>query len=160
MPSSWIWRKLSPTVCLGAITGHGQPRTGFRWPGSGAEDPGHLAVAGLGHPHCEGVLAITDNDEANLAVTQTAALLRPDLPVITRTVSPAMAARMQVFGSPTVVNPFDRFGDHLRIALRAPASYQLLTWLESGPGAPCRSAASRRRAATGSCAATAGSAGR
>ncbi len=27
---------------------------------------------------------------------------------------------------PTVVNPFDRFGDHLRIALRAPASYQLI----------------------------------
>jgi voltage-gated potassium channel len=34
-----------------------------------------------------------------------------------------------------VVNPFDRFGDHLRLALRAPASYQLLTWLEAGPGA-------------------------
>ncbi|MBL8925883.1 MAG: potassium channel protein [Pseudonocardia sp.] len=101
-----------------------------------AGDPGHLAVAGLGHPRCEGVLAITDNDEANLAVAQTAALLRPDLPVIVRTVTPAMAARMQVFGSPTVVNPFDRFGDHLRLALRAPASYQLLTWLESGPGAP------------------------
>ena len=43
---------------------------------------------------------------------------------------------MQAFGTPTVVNPFDRFGDHLRIALRAPASYQLMTWLESGPGAP------------------------
>ena len=125
-----------------------------------AGDPGHLTVAGLGHPRCEGVLAITDNDEANLAVTQAAALLRPDLPVITRTVSPAMAARMQVFGSPTVVNPFDRFGDHLRIALRAPASYQLLTWLESGPGAPCRSAASRRLAATGSSAVTGVSAGR
>src|SRR6478672_10546879 len=65
-----------------------------------AGDPGHLAVAGLGHPYCEGVLAITDNDEANLAAVQAAALLRPDLPVITRTVSPAMAARMQVFGSP------------------------------------------------------------
>ena len=34
-----------------------------------------------------------------------------------------------------MVNPFDRFGDHLRLALHAPASYQLLTWLESGPGA-------------------------
>ena len=100
-----------------------------------AGDPGLLAVAGLGHPYCEGVLAITDDDEANLAVTQAAALLRPDLPVITRTVSPPMAARMKVFGAPTVVNPFDRFGDHLRIALRSPASYQLLTWLESGPGA-------------------------
>ena len=42
---------------------------------------------------------------------------------------------MRAFGSPTVVNPFDRFGDHLRLALRAPASYQLMSWLESGPGA-------------------------
>ena len=64
-----------------------------------------------------------------------AALLRPELPVIARTVSPAIAERMQAFGTPTVVNPFDRFGDHLRLALRAPASYQLMTWLESGPGA-------------------------
>jgi Trk K+ transport system NAD-binding subunit len=34
-----------------------------------------------------------------------------------------------------VINPFDRFGDHLRLALRAPASYQLMSWLENGPGA-------------------------
>jgi hypothetical protein len=39
-------------------------------------DPGHLGIAGLGHPSCEGVLALTDDDEANLAVTMTAALLR------------------------------------------------------------------------------------
>ena len=101
-----------------------------------AGDPGHLAVAGLGHACCEGVLAITDNDEANLAVTQAAALLRPDLPVIVRTVEPQMGRRIKAFGTPTVVNPFDRFGDNLRLALRAPASYQLLTWLESGPGEP------------------------
>ena len=101
-----------------------------------AGDPGHLAVAGLDHPACEGVLALTEDDEANLAVAQTVALLRPELPVITRAVSTTTAERMRAFGSPTVVNPFDRFGDHLRIALRAPASYQLMTWLESGPGAP------------------------
>jgi voltage-gated potassium channel len=101
-----------------------------------AGDPSHLAIAGLDHPNCEGVLALTDNDETNLAVVQTAALLRPDVPTIARAVSPTVCRRMQAFGTPTVVNPFDRFGDHLRIALRAPASYQLMTWLESGPGAP------------------------
>ncbi len=101
-----------------------------------ARDPDQLGVAGLGYQYCEGLLALTDDDEANLAATQTAALLRPDLPVIVRTVAPLMSGRMSAFGTPTVVNPFDRFGDHLRIALRAPASYQLLTWLESGPGAP------------------------
>ena len=55
---------------------------------------------------------------------------------------------MQAFGSPATVNPFDRFGDHLRLALKAPASYQLLTWLESGPGAalPERGPPPRERA--------------
>ena len=100
-----------------------------------AGDPGHLGVAGLNLPSCEGVVALTDDDEANLAVVQAAALLRPELPVVTRAVSHTTAERMRAFGTPTVVNPFDRFGDHLRIALRAPASYQLMTWLESGPGA-------------------------
>ncbi|HET6393595.1 MAG TPA: NAD-binding protein [Blastococcus sp.] len=100
-----------------------------------ARDPGHLAVAGLGHTCCEAVVALTDDEEANLAIVMAAALLRPDLPVIARVTSRTIAERMQAFGSPSTVNPFDRFGDHLRLALRAPASYQLLTWLESGPGA-------------------------
>src|SRR4029453_395730 len=42
---------------------------------------------------------------------------------------------MRAFGGPSVVNPFDAFGDHLRLALHAPASYQLMVWLQSGPGA-------------------------
>jgi voltage-gated potassium channel len=100
-----------------------------------ARDPGHLGIAGLGHPSCEAVLALTDDDEANLAVTMTAALLRPDLPVVARTTSPAIARQMGAFGAPSVINPFDVFGDHLRLALHAPASYQLLGWLQGGPGA-------------------------
>jgi Trk K+ transport system NAD-binding subunit len=107
-------------------------------PGLAADvrDPGHLGVAGLDHPSCEAVVALTHDDEANLAVVMAAALLRPDLPVIARATSRAMRERMQAFGSPSVVDPFDRFGDHLRLALKAPAAYQLMTWLESGPGAP------------------------
>ncbi len=98
-------------------------------------NPHHLAVAGLDNPYCSGVLALTSDDEVNLHVTMAASLLRPELPVIARVVSPAIEYRMRAFGTPSLVNPFDRFGDHLRLALRAPASYQLLTWLESGPGA-------------------------
>jgi voltage-gated potassium channel len=100
-----------------------------------AANPHHLSAAGLEHPFCAGVLALTNDDETNLAVTMTAALLRPDLPVVSRTVSATIAERMRAFGTPAVVNPFDRFGEHLRLALNAPASYQLLTWLEAGPGA-------------------------
>jgi Trk K+ transport system NAD-binding subunit len=108
-----------------------------------AGDPHTLDVAGLEHPQCEGILALTDDDEVNLLVTMTAALVRPGLPVIARTVSPTIELRMRDFGSPTVINPFDRFGNHLRLALRAPASYQLMSWLEAGPGAalPAKGAA-------------------
>ena len=100
-----------------------------------AANPHHLNAAGLDHPFCSGVLALTNDDQTNLAVTMAAALLRPDLPIISRTVSSTIEERMRAFGTPTVVNPFDRFGEHLRLVLNAPASYQLLTWLEAGPGA-------------------------
>ena len=53
--------------------------------------PATCGLAGLAHPDCEAVLALTNDDEANLAVTMTAALLRPELPVIARTVSPPIA---------------------------------------------------------------------
>ena len=100
-----------------------------------ARDLHALVVAGLDHPYCEGVVALTNDDQANLAVVMSTALLRPDLPVVARTTSAVVAERMRAFGTPTVINPFDRFGDRLRLALRAPSSYQLTTWLESGPGA-------------------------
>ncbi|HEX6886794.1 MAG TPA: NAD-binding protein [Candidatus Nanopelagicales bacterium] len=98
--------------------------------------PSTLLAAGLAHPRCEGVLALTDDDEANLAVVQTAHLLRSGLPVLARVESPAMRARMAPFGQPTVVDPFDAFGDRLRLILRTPALAQLFDWLVSPPGAP------------------------
>ncbi len=97
--------------------------------------PHQLRRAGLESPHCEGVLAITDDDEANLAVAMASALLRPDLPVVARTLSSQIGNRMRAFGSPIVINPFDRFGEHLLLALKAPATYRLMSWLEAGPGA-------------------------
>lgn len=100
-----------------------------------AASPHLLSLAGLGNANCVGVLALTDHDETNLTISMTAALLRPDLPVFARTDSPTTTERLRAFGTPTVVNPFDLFGNHLRVALRAPATYQLLEWLEAGPGA-------------------------
>ncbi len=94
-------------------------------------------MAGLGHRHCEGVLALTGDDQTKFDVTMTTSLLRPGLPVIARTNSREIAERMRAFGDPEVVNPLDRFGDHLRdpVAL-AVVSYQLMVWLTSAPGTP------------------------
>nr|WP_240188840.1 potassium channel protein [Nakamurella flavida] len=101
-----------------------------------AADPHFLGLAGLESPYCTAVAALTDDDEVNLAVTMATSLLRPDVTVVARTSSRSVGNRMAAFGASGVVNPFDRFGDHLRTALRSPASYQLLSWLEAGPGAP------------------------
>jgi len=101
-----------------------------------ARDPQMLVQAGLKHPSCAGVLAITDDDEANLAITMAASVLRPDIPVIARSSSPSISARMRAFGNPIIIDPFDRFGDHFTVALRAPATEQLSNWLTRAPGAP------------------------
>jgi Trk K+ transport system NAD-binding subunit len=101
-----------------------------------ARDTGLMTLAGLGHPTCAGVIALTGDDETNLDVAMTTALLRPDLPVIARSNSRDVAERMRAFRVQDVVNPLDRFGDHLRILLRSPAAYQLMIWLTSAPGTP------------------------
>src|SRR4051812_35132274 len=93
-------------------------------------------LAGLGHETCRGVVALAGDDETNLDVAMTTPLLRPDLPVIARSSSRDVAERMRAFHVQEVVNPLDRFGDHLRILLRSPAAYQLMIWLTSAPGTP------------------------
>ncbi len=98
--------------------------------------PQTLVLAGLTNPRCAGVLALTDDDETNLAVVQAVHLIRPGLPVVARADSSVTVARMAAFGAPTVVNPYDAFGDRLRIALRTPSLSQLVDWLILPPGAP------------------------
>lgn len=95
-----------------------------------------LMLAGLEHRRCLGVLALTDDDEANLSVVQAAHLLRPELRVVARASTMAVAERMRAFGDPTVVDPFDAFGDRLRVILRTPALSQLFDWLVSAGGEP------------------------
>jgi voltage-gated potassium channel len=44
--------------------------------------PASLGLAGLGSPYCTGVLALTHDDEVNLAIVMAVSLLREDVPVI------------------------------------------------------------------------------
>jgi Trk K+ transport system NAD-binding subunit len=101
-----------------------------------ASTPDVLVQAGLQHPSCVGVLALTDDDEVNLSVVMAASVLRPGLQVIARTSSATIKSRMEVFGEPIVIDPFDRFGDLFAVSLRAPAVEQLANWLTRSPGAP------------------------
>lgn len=99
-----------------------------------ARNPEELIRAGLMNPYCSGVIALTDDDEANLAVVMAAALLRPELPVVARTTSHAIATRMADFGSPQIIDPFDLYGDELLLDVTAPDTARLVAWLTAGPG--------------------------
>ncbi len=98
--------------------------------------PAVLGLAGLGHRHCEGVLALTDDDETNLAVVMTVKLLRPGVLVVARCGDRTVEEQMHDFCADAVINPNDRYGGYLLLALQRPITYQLVTWLMSQPGTP------------------------
>ena len=99
-----------------------------------ASNPDILQQAGLTHPGCVGVIAITNDDNANLAISITARLLSPRLPVVARAETWSTASNMAAFGTAHIINPFERFTDALLLALRAPAAWRLLGWLTSLSG--------------------------
>ncbi len=96
--------------------------------------PDHLTAAGLRKDQCRGVLALTNDDQANLAVAMTVRLLEPNVPVLARAMSRETAANMESFGTHHIINPFARFGELLALAIAAPANYRLIAWLTGLPG--------------------------
>ena len=98
--------------------------------------PGVLGLAGLGSRYCRAVLSVTSNDDVNLAVVLATTLLRPDVPVIARCQDRLAEDHMRSFGASAVINPSDRFGGYLVLALQRPATYRLVTWLMAGEDEP------------------------
>ncbi|MDM8568237.1 NAD-binding protein [Thiotrichales bacterium HSG1] len=82
--------------------------------------PVHLVKGGLENVHCAGVVAITNDNLANLHVAITAKLLRPKLTVICRVDSHEVSANMDSFGTNYMINPFDIFARKLHTALHTP----------------------------------------
>ncbi|MCG6873571.1 MAG: NAD-binding protein [Betaproteobacteria bacterium] len=94
----------------------------------------NLVRAGITHRACRGVMAITSDDQANLAVAIAVKLLNPRTPVLCRAMSRDVAKNMASFGTDHIINPFQRFGEHLWLALHAPAVYRLISRLTGLPG--------------------------
>ncbi len=101
-----------------------------------AQTPRVLEMAGLCHPKCCGVLALTNDDGANLAVAIAARLLNPGLSVLARAENAMTAANMASFGTQHIINPFERFAEHFGLAIDAPNSARLIEWVTALPGQP------------------------
>jgi Trk K+ transport system NAD-binding subunit len=98
--------------------------------------PENLIGAGIALAGCRGVLALTNDESANLAVAITAKLLNPGMPVLCRATRPEIEANMASFATDHIINPFRLFGEYLWDALHAPALHVLMQRLTGLPGAP------------------------
>jgi len=101
-----------------------------------ASNPDNLLLAGLTHPKCRAVLAVTDDEEANLAVAIAVRLLNPSLAVIARGRTPSVTANMASFGTDHIINPYARFAEHLALAVAAPERFRLIELLTALPETP------------------------
>jgi voltage-gated potassium channel len=99
-----------------------------------ARQSNYLQMAGLRHPKCRGVLAVTSDEEANLAIAVNVRLLNPRMTVLARVRSPLVAANMASFGTHHIVNAFERFAEYLALAIAAPDRYRLIEILTGLPG--------------------------
>ncbi|MGV0953311.1 MAG: potassium channel family protein [Fluviibacter sp.] len=101
-----------------------------------SQQPETLLLAGLRHPNCKAVIAVTNNDEANLAIAMNVRLLNPGIPIIARAEHAATAANLQSFGTNFIVDPYALYARRLALAMKSPPSYQLVEWLTRVPGTP------------------------
>ncbi|MCX9158247.1 NAD-binding protein [Niveibacterium sp. 24ML] len=98
--------------------------------------PQVLCAAGLQHPKCRGVLAVTNDEEANLAVAIAVRLLHPGIPVLARARSDSVSANMASFGTDHIINPFKHFAAQLALAVHAPDTFRLEQLLTGITGEP------------------------
>jgi len=91
--------------------------------------PLHLLEAGLKHPFCDGVVALTNSNEVNLKIAICAKLLHPDMRVVCRADSRDVEANMASIGTDYIIDPFETFAIHLATALHSPCVNLLQEWL-------------------------------
>ena len=97
-----------------------------------AQKPLHLQEAGLENPLCQAVVAVTNDNEANLKIAITSKLLHPHIKVICRADSHDVEKNMASFGTDYIIDPYDTFALYLITAFQAPCLYILQRWLYTG----------------------------
>ena len=94
-----------------------------------ARRPVHLLEAGLRHEQCRAVVAVTNDNHANLKVAISSKLMHPEIPVICRADSADVEKNMASFGTDYIVDPYETFAVDLATAFKLPCLYLLQRWL-------------------------------
>jgi Trk K+ transport system NAD-binding subunit len=83
-------------------------------------DPDTLNIAGIRSKYCVGVIAITNDDHTNLAISIDSKLVDPERLVISRSQSATNTANLASFGTDYIIDPFETFALHLVSSIREP----------------------------------------
>lgn len=94
-----------------------------------AANPRVLETAGLTHPYCQGIIALTDKDKVNLHIAITARLLKQELKVICRAETKETEVNMASFGTTHIINPFEIYAKRLALSVRSSSAYLIYEWL-------------------------------
>jgi Trk K+ transport system NAD-binding subunit len=96
--------------------------------------PRHLIDAGVTHPGCKAVVALTNEEDTNRQIAIVAKLLNPAVKVISRSTSERHCKHLNSLHDLLVVNPFAVFAELLSMAIIAPSLHNLNSWLVGVPG--------------------------
>lgn len=98
-----------------------------------ASEPEILELAGIRHPRCKGVIAVTASDETNLKIAITSKLLHPDIEVACRAEFKDSEINMRSFGTEHVVNPYETFAEIFSMVMHSPSLHLIFDWLTGIP---------------------------
>ena len=96
--------------------------------------PRHLVDAGVRHPQCKAVIALTGDEDVNLKIAVMTRFMNPDVPVICRSTSPQHQEQLAAIDKIKVIDPFEIFAQLLSMAMTAPHLHNLNSWLVGAKG--------------------------
>ncbi|QTF92103.1 NAD-binding protein [Halomonas sp. BM-2019] len=96
--------------------------------------PKHLLAAGVKHPACRALVALTNDDDINLKIAVMARHLNPRLRVICRSTSARHEANLRALDQVTAVDPFEIFAQLVYWAIARPELHNLNSWFVGARG--------------------------
>lgn len=101
-----------------------------------ARVPAHLVQAGLTHPACRAVVALTGDEEVNLKIAVATRLLNPQAQVIIQSTSQVHEEAIATLGGDVhIVDPFKTYAGYLAATIDNPRIHVLNRWLVGDPDA-------------------------
>lgn len=97
--------------------------------------PEVIEAAGVEKPECQGVLALTTQDETNQAVAIGARVANAQVEVIAKVTSDLARSNLEAIGGVRIIDPFHAFAENIRLDLASPEVLQVEEWLTGVPNA-------------------------